>query len=126
MTTATTEYDARTLHLMRHWERCQRETNGRRATAEFLAACEGMHACDVASALGSVRLSGPDLCKVMRQHKVTIAELKRRTGITMKVIRQRRETGLTDAYAIRDWLQAITGDDPGAALDHPAVEMLSF
>jgi hypothetical protein len=120
------EYDANTLHLMRHWERTQREANGRRATPEFLAACEGMHPSDVASALGGVRLSGPDLCKVMRQHKVTIAELKRRTGITMKAIRRRRETGLTDAYAIRDWLQAITGTDPGAALDHPAVEMLSF
>jgi hypothetical protein len=27
---------------------------------------------------------------------------------------------------IRDWLQAITGADPGAALDHPAVEMVEF
>jgi hypothetical protein len=126
MATATTEYDSRTLHLMRHWERTQRLNNGGRATAEFLAACEGMHACDVASALGGVRLSGPALIKVMRQHKVTIAELKARTGITMKAIRERRETGLTNAYAIRDWLQAITGTDPGAALDHPAVEMLSY
>lgn len=122
----TTEYTADTLHLMRHWERTQRERNGGRATPEFLAACDGMHACDVASALGGVRLTGAALCKVMREHKVTIAELKVRTGITMIAIRRRRETGLTDAYAIRDWLQAITGTDVGPALDHPAVEMLSF
>lgn len=44
----------------------------------------------------------------------------------MVAIRRRRETGLTDAYAIRDWLQAITGNDPGPALDHPAVEMVEF
>lgn len=74
----------------------------------------------------SVRISGPDLCKIMRQHRVTIAELERRTGITIVAIRRRRETGLTDAYAIRDWLQAITGNDPGPALDHPAVEMVEF
>jgi hypothetical protein len=120
------EYDAETLHLIRHWERTQREANGRRATAEFLAACKGMHPADVARAIGPVRLSWPDLCKVMRQHKVTIAGLKARTGIPMKVIRARRESGLTSHYAIRDWLQAITGTDVGAALDHPAVEMVEF
>jgi hypothetical protein len=120
------EYDSETLHLIRHWERTQRERNGGHATAEFLAACKSVHPADVARAIGPVRLSGPDLCKVMRQHKVTIAELKARTGITMKVIRQRRESGLANPYAIRDWLQAITGTDPGAALDHPAVEMISF
>lgn len=126
MRIATSEYDADTLHLLRHWERHERRNNNGRATAEFLAACEGLHACDVAHAMGPVRLSGPALCKVMRQHRVTIAELKARTGITMKVIRERRETGLTNPYSIRDWLQAITGTDPGAALDHASVEMVEF
>lgn len=122
----TTEYTADTLHLMRHWERSQRRRNGGRATAEFLEATRGMHPADVARGLGPVRLSGKALCKVMRQNRVTIAELKARTGITMKVIRARRESGLTGHHVIRDWLQAITGTDVGPALDHPAVEMLSF
>jgi succinate dehydrogenase/fumarate reductase-like Fe-S protein len=120
------EYDAETLHLMRHREREYRRANGGRASAEFLAACKGVCPSDVARALGRVALSGKSVCKLMREHKVTIAGLKDATGITMKRIRVVREAGLTDHYAIRDWLQAITGTDPGAALDHPAVEMLGF
>jgi hypothetical protein len=120
------EYDSNTLHLMRHREREYRRANGGRASAEFLAACKGVHPGDVARALGRVSLSGKAVCQVMRQHKVTIAGLNARTGITMKRIQVVREAGLTDHYAIRDWLQSITGTDPGAALDHPAVEMLNF
>lgn len=58
-------------------------------------------------------LSGRNLKKLMRSHKVTIRDLKSRTGITMKRIREVRESGLTDRNAARDWVQAITGTDPG-------------
>lgn len=126
---ATSEYDADTLHLMRHWEREYRRNNGGRASAEFLAACKGVHPGDVARALGPVRLTGAAVVKLMRQQRVTIGFLKAKTGITKKRIREIREGGitgslLTDAYVIRDWIEAITGTDPGAALDHPAVEMV--
>ena len=49
----------------------------------------------------------------MRVHKVRIRELSRRMQITMKRIREIREIGLDEQYAIRDWLEAITGVDPG-------------
>ena len=60
----------------------------------------------------SITLSGRDIVALMRKHKVTIRELKKRTGFTMTHIRLRRETGLTDPNAARDWIQAITGKDP--------------
>lgn len=50
----------------------------------------------------------------MRVHKVTIRELRNRMGITMNRIREVREDGLQDRDTIRDWLQAILGEDPGA------------
>jgi hypothetical protein len=59
------------------------------------------------------RLSGKELCRLMRKHKVTIATLSFRTGITQKRIRAARESGLNDAMAVRDWVQAITGADSG-------------
>ena len=49
----------------------------------------------------------------MRRHRKTIAGLSFATGITQKRIREVREHGLRDPYAIRDWLQAITGTDVG-------------
>jgi len=59
------------------------------------------------------RLDGQEIARLMRRYKVTIRELSPRTGITMKRIRQIRETGLENRHVIRDWLQAITGSDPG-------------
>jgi hypothetical protein len=58
-------------------------------------------------------IEGREIARLMRKYKVTIRELKDRTGITMKRIRQVREDGLKDRYSIRDWLQAIMGEDPG-------------
>lgn len=58
-------------------------------------------------------MTGKELFRLMRKHRVTIRELKARTGITLKRIRQVRESGLADANAVRDWVQAITGRDPG-------------
>ena len=34
-------------------------------------------------------------------------------GTSMKRVRQIRRSGLTDPLAVRDWIQAITGVDPG-------------
>jgi hypothetical protein len=59
------------------------------------------------------RVSGEDIAHLMRKHKVTIRELAERTGITMKRIREVRAVGLEDRLAIRDWIEAIVGSDPG-------------
>lgn len=49
----------------------------------------------------------------MRVHRVKIRELSQRMGITMKRIREVRDAGLTDPLSIRDWIEAVTGTDPG-------------
>ena len=49
----------------------------------------------------------------MRVHNVTIRELVVRMQITMKRIRDIRVIGVDDRYSIRDWLEAISGVDPG-------------
>lgn len=59
------------------------------------------------------RLDGADVRRLMRVHKVTIRELAKRMQITMRRIRQIREIGLRDRPTIRDWVQGITGEDPG-------------
>ena len=58
-------------------------------------------------------LPGHELVTLMHRHNVTIAELAQRTGITQKRIRQAREHGLSNPNAVRDWVQAIRGRDPG-------------
>ena len=65
------------------------------------------------AALPPSTMTGPQIITIMRKHHVTIAELANRTGITQKRIRQIRERGLQDPLTIRDWIQAITGKDPG-------------
>ena len=49
----------------------------------------------------------------MRVNHVTIRELSARMQITQKRNRQIREIGLDNPNAIRDWIQGITGSDPG-------------
>ena len=61
----------------------------------------------------SGQMSGERIISLMRRYRVTIRSLSKRTGITMKRIRNVREEGLADAHSIRDWIEAITGDDPG-------------
>ena len=61
----------------------------------------------------SGKLEGADVRRLMRIHKVTIRELSKRMQITMKRIRAIREIGLNDRPTIRDWVQGITGEDPG-------------
>lgn len=58
-------------------------------------------------------LTGKQIVNLMRKHKKTIESLAFRMGITQKRIRKIREQGLADVLAIRDWIEAITGEDPG-------------
>lgn len=58
-------------------------------------------------------MSGKELVRLMRANKVTIRELSRRIGITQIRIRWRRANGIPEAGTRRDWVQAITGRDPG-------------
>ena len=58
-------------------------------------------------------MTGKELVSLMRKHQVTIKDLSKPMGITMKRIRQVREVGLGDANAVRDWVQMVTGQDPG-------------
>jgi hypothetical protein len=58
-------------------------------------------------------MTGKEITSLMRKHKVTIAVLAKGMGITMKRVREVRAQGLADANATRDWVQAITGKDPG-------------
>lgn len=58
-------------------------------------------------------LDGRELGRLMRRHGVTIRELSKRSGITQRRIREVRESGLDDAGAVRDWVEHVTGKDPG-------------
>lgn len=68
------------------------------------------------------KLSGKDVYRMMRKHKVTIKSLSQRTGISMKRIREVREKGLTDSHAVRDWMEAISGIDPGPTPEKIRIE----
>jgi hypothetical protein len=58
-------------------------------------------------------LTGKEIVSLMRKHGTKIRSLAYRLGTTMKRIREVRAKGLNCPLAIRDWIQAITGDDPG-------------
>ncbi|HMP71428.1 MAG TPA: hypothetical protein PKA76_18920, partial [Pirellulaceae bacterium] len=58
-------------------------------------------------------LSGKQVVQLMRKHKKTIESLAFRLGTSQKRVREAREAGLSDPLAVRDWMEAITGDDPG-------------
>ena len=61
-------------------------------------------------------LSGREVIRLMRRHRVTIRELSTRMDITMKRIREVRRDGLQHPGFVRDWIQHITGQDPGPIL----------
>ncbi len=67
----------------------------------------------VQSTLPPTTLSGKDLIRLMRQHRLTIASLAIRIGVTQKRVRELREEGIHNPRVIRDWIEAITGQDPG-------------
>lgn len=58
-------------------------------------------------------LDGFEISRLMRAHNVTIRGLSERMGITQKRIREVRGSGLDNRNAARDWIEAITGKDPG-------------
>jgi hypothetical protein len=58
-------------------------------------------------------ITGPTLCSLMRRQHVTIRILAQRLGIPMDRVRRRRREGIADRHVARDWLEAITGQDPG-------------
>jgi hypothetical protein len=58
-------------------------------------------------------ITGKQVTKLMRISKVTVSQLSDRMGITQKRIREVRKDGLEHRGAGRDWIQAITGTDPG-------------
>ena len=64
-------------------------------------------------------ITGRQIVSLIRRNRVTIRELSRRMQITQKRIRQVRETGLDHLGFARDWIEHITGVDPGP---HPNVE----
>ncbi len=49
----------------------------------------------------------------MRRHGKNIAGLAFTMNVTQKRVRQVRERGLDDKNGVRDWLEFITGEDPG-------------
>lgn len=61
-----------------------------------------------------VVLSGATICQQMRQAHVTIRALATRLDIPMTRVRQVRQEGLRCPHSARDWIQAITGTDPGS------------
>ncbi len=50
-----------------------------------------------------------NLGRLMRKHKVTLRELAKRTGITLKAIRKVREMTRVDYCTYCDYTQAVTG-----------------
>jgi len=58
-------------------------------------------------------MTGKEISRLMRRHHVTIDALHKRMGIMKKRIRHIRFHGLSDEFTVRDWLQGITGTDPG-------------
>ena len=60
-------------------------------------------------------ITGDEIKREMSRAKITIRQLSQRMGITQKRIRQIRdgERELTTLYATRDWIEGITGNDPG-------------
>jgi len=63
-------------------------------------------------------ITGPTLWLLMRCHRVTIRLLAQRLAITMQRVRICWQSGLDNRHVDRDWLEAITGDDPDL-LDAP-------
>jgi transcriptional regulator with XRE-family HTH domain len=57
-------------------------------------------------------LTGAELRKLMRRHRVTIRALASRLGTTQRRVRKVRADGVSGHAMTRDWLEAITGVTP--------------
>jgi hypothetical protein len=60
-------------------------------------------------------LTGAELRRLMRQHHVTISTLAQHMDLPMKRIRFHRAHGFdaTEGAVVRDWIEEVTGADPG-------------
>lgn len=58
-----------------------------------------------------MQLSGKEVIRLMRKHKVTIRDLKSRFQITLKRIREVRAIGVVGFHA-EEWTFLITGSWP--------------
>lgn len=54
-------------------------------------------------------ISGWNICRLMRKHKMTIRGLASRMNITMKRVREVRQNGVAGHCMCLDWYEAITG-----------------
>ncbi len=75
------------------------------------------------SEFAHLTLTGVMICRLMRQHRVTIASLAKTSGITLKRVRQVRAEGVT-GFGATEWHKMITGewlDEAGRAADATAV-----
>ena len=68
-----------------------------------------------------LQMSGRAIVRLMRKHRVTIRQLATISGISMKRIREIRTVGINRPNVVRDWIQLITGVDPG-----PMPERIEF
>lgn len=91
----------------------QQHSGNQRLYVEVMSGLTRTKVPTTTKAIPPATMTGPQIITMMRKHRVTISGLAQRTGITQKRIRQVRERGLSDPMTIRDWIQAITGEDPG-------------
>lgn len=88
---------------------------GRDGTQNWIR-CEREQLSDKSPPLKYIRepaITGNSIIRLMRRHKVTIRDLAKSAGFTQKRIREVRRDGLLDRGSKRDWIQVITGKDPG-------------
>ena len=56
---------------------------------------------------------GKTIRHLMRTNHVTIRQLATKMDITIKRVRHVRQHGTSCPHAARDWIEAISGRDPG-------------
>jgi hypothetical protein len=95
-------------------EQCiQHQASNLHLYLEVMTGCSCLPTKKPDSHIPPSKLTGTELVSLMRKHSVTISELPFRLGSTQKQVREVRETGLQDPHVTRDWMEAMTGHDPG-------------